>query len=157
MLTAGGGQTFANVTRYGPTEGWLADLDTEAQAYMTTRIAATAGHLYAYVPTNSGGSASTVTLRKGVGGGAMADTAVTLSIGASATGAFYDDVNTVSYGAVDQIAYKIVGPTTGTLTLTIIGVEYPQGAASAQPYYVRTGGVPGMRIGRPGSIFGRTW
>ncbi len=27
----------------------------------------------------------------------------------------------------------------------------------AQPYYHRTGGVPGMRIGRPGIFAGRTW
>lgn len=31
------------------------------------------------------------------------------------------------------------------------------GPATEQPYYVRTGGVPGMRIGRPGSVFGRSW
>ena len=31
------------------------------------------------------------------------------------------------------------------------------GPAVTQPYYVRTGGVPGMRIGRPGTIFGRSW
>jgi len=29
--------------------------------------------------------------------------------------------------------------------------------SGGQPYYVRTGGVPGMRIGRPGSVFGRSW
>ena len=31
------------------------------------------------------------------------------------------------------------------------------GPAATQPYYHRTGGVPGMRIGRPGTIFGRSW
>jgi len=31
------------------------------------------------------------------------------------------------------------------------------GPTVTQPYYVRTGGVPGMRIGRPGSVFGRSW
>lgn len=30
-------------------------------------------------------------------------------------------------------------------------------SGATQPYYHRTGGVPGMRIGRPGTIFGRSW
>ena len=47
-----------------------------------------------------------------------------------------------------------------TLTLDVNDgssyLEFPD-AAGGQPYYMRTGGVPGMRIGRPGSIFGRSW
>lgn len=35
--------------------------------------------------------------------------------------------------------------------------EYSLGVAATQPYYLRTGGVPGMKIGRPGTIFGRSW
>jgi hypothetical protein len=40
-------------------------------------------------------------------------------------------------------------------------IETPQdltfGAAATQPLYHRTGGVPGLRIGRPGLPIGRTW
>ena len=54
--------------------------------------------------------------------------------GATELAYVYDDAGTVKYNEVELVA-----------------------AGPGSPYYVRTGGVPHMRIGRPGTFAGRTW
>lgn len=43
------------------------------------------------------------------------------------------------------------------ITAIEVVLNYTPTDTGAQPYYVRTGGVPGMKIGRPGTLFGRSW
>ncbi len=64
-------------------------------------------------------------------------------------------------------AYSILGDETVTVTVPAAALTGAAALTAAptftvtdltvQPYYVRTGGVPGMRIGRPGTLFGRSW
>lgn len=100
------------------------------------------------------------------------DAAGTWDAGANQTTDNGQRLGTTGAGAASNItvasATKIVTATTGGIASKtgidsrdwgscIATYKADTGPQVTQPYYVRTGGVPHMRIGRPGSIFGRSW
>lgn len=110
----------------------------EASTQIYPRVDFAAKELTCYVSANTiATSASTVTIRDN-----GADSAVTVSIAAGATGLFSDSTNGAKiHAGVDEICYKIVTPnTSGTLTfrwMSCIGFAYDQPATGS--YVVTTG------------------
>lgn len=74
------------------------------------------------------------------------------------------DASNISIYAAAEVVAATTAQTaevTGTDSIdwaaAVATYKAPSGPVVTQPYYVRTGGVPGMKIGRPGTIFGRSW
>lgn len=110
----------ASVTRYYYPFGNSGIQTTESQIMQPQFPAAgTAKNLNLYVSANGRSTSTTFTLRIN-----SADSAVTLSVGSSATGRFEDTSNTVSVSAGDSFNYSITTSTgTGTITVQNIGFE----------------------------------
>ena len=80
----------------------------EAQAELLCRAAATFKNLVANVQSNSNTISTPFTFRKN-----GADTSLTVSAGASTTGIFADNSDTVSFSSGDRFCLKIIGGTSG--------------------------------------------
>ena len=73
-----------------------------------------------FISANTRTTATIFTLRKN-----RTDTAITISVGAGATGIFEDSSNTVSFAVDDEIDWKIVyGVDTTGITFEMIGLDY---------------------------------
>lgn len=92
----------ASSTYYLPVGGITHAFTTEIQAQVPYNTSGVISGLYVYVITNDLG-ASTVTLRKN-----GADTSLTVTVGASGTGASEDLTHTVTVAAGDKLSWKVV-------------------------------------------------
>jgi len=110
-----------NVTNYAPIAGAITVSTTESNCQVKIQSAGTGSLLDVYVSANSiATSASTVRTRKATANGAMS-----VSIGAGATGTFQDTSNSDSVSAGNAYNYQIVTPnTSGTLTIDHISIAY---------------------------------
>ena len=110
----------AGSTRYWKVGiGALFNTVTEALAQVPYRSAGTFSKLYVRVTANTATATSILTLRKNA-----ADTGITLSIAAGATGAFENTVNTETISAGDLINYKTVSGGTGTVTFSLMSIIF---------------------------------
>ena len=111
------------LTRYVALEAGSQDYaTTEADTQVAAQASFTAKNLFVRVPTNSLNGSTTFTLRKNTAGSAL-----TASVGASATGTFEDTTNTVSCVAADLLDWEVVtGGTSGSMEITYIGFELAQ-------------------------------
>ena len=126
-----GGASFGNVTRYEPPGSRVGNGEaTEVNASVKVSQAYTVSKLQTYVSANTGGDAGTIDLRLDTGGG-PSSSALTMSITAAATGWFEDASNSVSVSATNTISYRVVGPTSGSFTLTTIAANYVNPATAA--------------------------
>lgn len=125
LLSTVRGRNNPSVTTAGATQYWwlanssLLTSSTEAEREITYRTAGTLSKLYVRVTANSASASSTLTVRKNA-----ADTAMTVTIGAAATGVFEDTSNTVTVAAGDELCYKTVSGGTGTITFSIMSVVF---------------------------------
>ena len=109
----------AGSTRYWKVGiGALFNTVTEALSQVPFRSAGTFSKLYVRVTANTASATSTVTLRKNA-----ADTGISLSIAAGATGAFENN-NTETISAGDLINYKTVSAGTGVVTFSIMSIIF---------------------------------
>ena len=114
-----------NTTAYGAIEDTCTlTATTESEAQVITEIAFTAQNYFVRVVDNSVNNSTTVALRQN-----GADTALSVSIPASTTGAF-EDSDSVSIAVDDLLDNKVAtGGTSGTIRISIIGFELAQPAA----------------------------
>jgi hypothetical protein len=103
--------TTASTTRYWALSGASSIQTTEATAQIQMRYSGTASHFHCRVSANSRTTTTTTRLRKNAG-----DSAISASIGSTATGSFDDTSNTESFVSGDEINYSF---TTGTGTQAI--------------------------------------
>lgn len=117
---AGTSQNF-NTTTYYPVGGGLnsSSSATESQVQTTAHADFEAFGLFAIVSANTiATSATTLTFRKD-----SAATALTLSIGAGATGTFENTTNYIPVSDDDAVNYQVVTPnTSGSLTFGVMGI-----------------------------------
>lgn len=103
------------LTRYYAWNGFLVATATEADVQLKVRSRPIARNLFVRIPTNGITAATTFTLRKNT-----ADTALTVSVGSSATGTFEDTTDTVPLVETDVINMAVVTPSvSGTPTIAI--------------------------------------
>lgn len=120
ILSSSHSNSEAGTTAAGATEFWLfgyASFEknaTESTREIIYRAPGTLSKLYVRVNTNSTSASSTVTIRKNA-----ADTALSVTIGAAATGEF-EDADSVTVAAGDKLCIKTVSGGTGTFTMTIV-------------------------------------
>ena len=92
----------------------------EAQLQRPVNKAGTLRNFYFRSPTNTTSVSTTVTLR--VNG---ADSALTFSVGAGATGEFRDFTNTVTIASGDEVSVQlVVAAGTGTITTEVMSVDF---------------------------------
>jgi hypothetical protein len=124
-LVAGDTVAYGTTVYYG-VEGKLAQTATETKSQGNADASFTAKNLFVRVPTNSVNGDTTFILRKGA-----ANTALTVTVGASTTGTFEDTSDTVSCVAADLLDWGIVtGGSSGTMVITVVGFELAQPGAS---------------------------
>lgn len=116
------------LTRYAQcAQTKLTGATTEASAHRTVLAAGTFSKMWLLVVTNDVTASSTVRFRKN-----GADGNQVITVGASTTGEFIDDVNTDVVVSSDEVAYSIVTGAGGTtLTLGILSMVF---AATTNTY-----------------------
>jgi hypothetical protein len=127
-IAFGSTEVTDNQTRYVTITGILSNNATEANREVPIRAAGDFSKLFVNVTANDTSNTSTVTLRK-----STADTALTLSIGAGATGLFEDTSNSVSFAATDEADIKIVIPAEAgvhNITYSLIGTVFTPGSGT---------------------------
>lgn len=93
---------------------------TEASRASRFRTAGTISKLYVVVSANTTtGGSNSVTVRNNA-----ADTSMTVAIGTGATGAFEDVANTASIAAGNDMAYKVITGSGGTMTFRVKSVIF---------------------------------
>lgn len=120
ILAAGGIAVIGDgETRYFYINGHGQAATPEASVQYRFRVVATFSNLRIYVNANSLDGAATVRTRKNGANGAQS-----VSIGAGATGAFEDAVNTDSISVGDNVNYQgVAGGTTGNVQLSSTQVK----------------------------------
>lgn len=98
-----------NIAHKSPIGGDLTTSTVESANQSELNITATLSNLFIYISANSITATSTFDLRDD-----GASTALTLSIGASTTGAFEDTANSVSLVATDLVNFRLATGATGT-------------------------------------------
>jgi hypothetical protein len=124
ILTTGGipTATTANTIQYWPLavtsiEGPSA---TEANKQILHRSPGTLSQLYVKVTANTINATSTIIVRKNA-----ADTGLSLTVGANATGAFENTIDTISVAAGDKLNYQTTpGAATGTMSISVLSVLF---------------------------------
>jgi len=107
----------ANNTYYLPVQGFLYSNTTEADVQLKTRFAFAGAFFFANITANSVNGASTLRSRKNGANGALS-----VSVGASATGTFEDQTDSETYLSTDSINVQIAtGGSSGTTTITLAG------------------------------------
>jgi len=124
VVARAAGQTFTdNTTRFIPIWSSIgATTATELQVQGPIRDAGSVNQLGVRVSANTASVTSTVTLRKN-----LADTALTLSISADATGEFEDTANAVAVVATDEADIEVTVPAeagTNQLTLSVVRTQF---------------------------------
>lgn len=122
--SAGYTASTASVTRYSKISGDLQVTATEAENVLSPLAAdCTARDGWFYVSANARTSATTHTLRQN-----GADTAMTLSVGAAATGQFEDVTDQVALASDDAVCWEVVfgaGANNITYRSSGLALEYP--------------------------------
>ena len=129
---SGGGTIAFGVTSF---MGFAGDAysATETDAECRIQIAEVGQKLYFYSAINTLDGATTVTLREN-----GADTSVTLSVGAGATGWFTDATNTNTFADDDRACIELTAAgTTGSMTFSATGVV--MGTSTSAPANVEPG------------------
>ena len=141
---ASGGAMGNNLTRFAQLLG--GDMNglnaTEALQQIKVYGSGTIGKVYHHVTSNSASNDTTYTARKN-----GADTAITFTVGAAATGPFSDTSNSFSWAAGDLIGMMIVRPAgTGTIVpawysciLTLDGESDPGGGGESYDVAISVG------------------
>lgn len=129
--------TNNNVSVFLKTHGLLAVDTTEADSKLKLKVATKATNLRIRLSANARAVTQTVTLRKN-----GADTAQTLTIGASQTGLFEDtsDVHTVDVAASDDLSIGLAtGASASSATIRLAGVTLRDPETAPYPAEIATG------------------
>lgn len=123
-LGAGAASTTltSGVTGFYSPLGHMRGFTTENQAQQIAPFAGTASHMAVIVSANASTATTTMVLRKN-----GADTAVTFTIGSTATGTFADTTNSVSVSTGDLICIQGSGAN-GTVTFRSMSLRYTEAA-----------------------------
>lgn len=117
---AGSTGVSSGVTAYWTCAGPLAQSGTESVTEMPVREAGVFNNLYIRVFTNTLNQTAVFTTRK-----SQADTAITLSVSAAATGVFEDTSNSASYADTDEIACKmVIAAGSGSIIVTQVAHQF---------------------------------
>lgn len=117
---AGGSTVNAALTRYINLAGNASARNGEDQANSKLNMSAVASNLVIYISANTVTASSTFALRKN-----GSTTSLSISIGASTTGAFEDASNTVPLVSTDLVNHILTTGSTGTsLTIRTTGVVF---------------------------------
>jgi len=118
LATVGNISLFQNSTRYIGLGGEIGWSNTEVEGQYRFRVAATLSNLRVYLTTNNHTTATTARTRVNGGNGNQS-----VSIGAGATGAFEDAVNTDNIASGDNVNYQVVTGITTTSAWTLFQVK----------------------------------
>lgn len=153
---AGGGSSFStdSATRYigvGDSDASLIHT-AEVNVQQTCRVAGTSSLLGAYIESNARSTSTTVTFRKNT-----ADTALTFSISAGATGLVRDTSNSVSLADGDTEAIKVVTSTGGgAIVIRSFALQHVPSSGSPKQWSAISSNATGSTFGTASSSTNQT-
>lgn len=122
----------ASTTSFYSLMGTFTASATESDKQLKTRIDLDISDLGCYISANATSSASTLTFKKD-----GSNTALTLSIGAGATGYFEDTADVVSFVNGNELGIVLVSGATSTITPTMISWHASTSLRSIRPGFIR--------------------